>query len=500
MLTNPGTTPHLEELYIRPAYITGIQSFLDESDHLKALAYWLEEFVSPASLNQPEDIIYAIQRSVSDIDHLINDQINAIIHHRKFQSLEASWRGLWQLVLGAKGIETVKIKVLDACWDDVSRDISRAMEFDQSQIFKKIYSEEYGMPGGEPFGVIIGDYEVGHKSSSQQGYNDTDTLEGLAQISASAFAPFIAAASSSLFGLDDFSTLGQPLDLQGIFSQQEYIQWQSLRTNPNTRFVGLVMPRILMRSPYRKSPGSYKGIFFYEQCNGHDCNNYCWGNAVYAFAAMLIREFDRFRWFGHIRGAPRNKTDVGGLFSPFSHDTFDSDPEDIIRKPATDVLITDNRERELGDLGLIALCQCYDMPFAVFYSNQSLYKSRPANNSETEVSSKLSAMLQHVLCGSRIAHYIKIIVRDKVGSFVTADQCEEHLQKWLSKYTDGREDLDWEQQAKHPLRTAKVNVKDHPGKPGNYNCEIHLCPHYQLDNMISELKLETELARLKGHG
>jgi type VI secretion system protein ImpD len=494
MLTEPKATARLDELYARPAYITGIQPFLDEPDHIKALSYWLTEFISPESLTQADDITQAIHRSISAIDHLINDQVNAIMHHKRFQALESSWRGLGYLVTQVDGVKNIKIKMLDADWSEVSRDIARALEFDQSQLFKKIYSEEYGTPGGEPYGVIIGDYEISHKTSATHSYNDVATLEGLAQIAAGSFAPFIAAAAPELFGLDDFSTLAQPLNLHSIFAQKEYIKWRAFRSKTDAQFVGLVMPHILMRLPYRKTPGSYKGMFFYEHCGSRGYENFCWGNAVYGFAAILIREFANVGWFGHLRGVPRNQIG-GGLLSTLPYDTFESDSGDVAHKPVTDVVITDIKERELSDLGLVALCQCYDTPFAAFYSNQSLRKIGHTNNRETEINTKLSAMLQHVLCGSRIAHYVKVIIRDKVGSFITAEECEDFLREWLFKYTTGREDLEWEEQAQYPLREAAVNVKDHPEKPGDYICIIHLRPHYQLDNMVSELELVTELAQ-----
>ncbi len=493
MQKEPEATARLDELYARPAYITDIQSFLDESDDVRALTYWLTEFVAPASLNNSEDAVRAIQRSISEIDHLINDQVNAIIHHQRFQALEASWRGLWYLAQQADGFKNIKIRVLDISWSEVSRDIARALEFDQSQLFRKIYSGEYGTPGGEPYGVIIGDYEISHKVSSAHS-DDIATLEGMAEISAAAFAPFIAAAAPALFGLDDFSTLGQPLDLQTIFAQQEYIKWRALRSKTDAQFVGLVMPHILMRLPYRRSPGSYKGMFFYEQCGSQGQENYCWGNAVYGFAAILIREFASVGWFGHLRGVPRNQSG-GGLLSTLPCDSFETDTDQVARKPLTDVIVTDVRERELSDLGLIPLCQCYDTPLAAFYSNQSLRKIGRSASRETDINTKLSAMLQHVLCGSRFAHYIKVIIRDKVGSFITAEECEDFLREWLFKYTTGREDLEWEEQAQYPLREAAVDVKDHPGKPGDYICVIHLRPHYQLDNMVSELELITELAQ-----
>ena len=491
--TPTDASTNTDNLHSRSAYISSIDQFLEETDHLQALNYWLTQFTPVNNLKDSEDIIDAIHRSIADIDHMINDQVNVIIHHKKFQKLEASWRGLWYLVVQADGTKNIKIKLLNINWTEVARDFSRALEFDQSQLFQKIYSEEYGSPGGEPYGVLIGDYEVSHKLSNNN-QDDIATLEGIAQVAAAAFTPFIAAASPTLFGLDDFSTLGNPINLHSIFAQKEYIKWRAFRDKSDSQFVGLTMPHILMRLPYRKTPGSYKGMFFYEQTATNGRENYCWGNAAYAFGAILIREFTNVGWFGHIRGVPRNQMG-GGLLTNLPCDTFATDAEDIAIKPVTNVIISDVRERELSDLGLMPLCQCYDTPFAAFYSNQSVRKPSRQSSKEAEVNARLSAMLQHVLCGARFAHYIKVIIRDKVGSFITAEECEDYLREWLFKYTTGREDLEWEEQARYPLREAAVKVREHPEKPGNFICVIHLRPHYQLDNMISELELVTELAQ-----
>lgn len=490
MVSDANSINSIDQLCARPAFITDIQSFLDASDDKKALAFWLSEFVPKGSISTVDDIIAAIQRAIADIDHLINDQLNSIIHDNRFQALEASWRGLWQLACEADGAGNIKIKVLDINWQEISRDISRSLEFDQSQLFRKIYSDEYGTPGGEPYGALIADYEITHRPSATHQYDDIETLEGLSQIAAAAFSPFIAAASPSLFGLDDFSTLAYPLNLQNIFSQTEYTKWRSFRSKPEAQFAGLVLPRTLMRLPYRKTAGSFKGIYFREYSTKRD---YCWGNAVYAFASILIREFAGVGWFGHIRGVPRNEIG-GGLVTTLACDSFRAE-SDGVHKPVTDVIISDVKERDLSDFGFIPLCQCYDTPFAAFYSNQSLRKNDRIGNGEEIINARLSAMLQHVLCGSRIAHFIKVIIRDKVGSFITAEDCEDYLREWLFKYTTGREDLEWEEQAKYPLREAAVEVKNHPEKPGSYLCIIHLRPHYQLDHMVSELELVTELAQ-----
>jgi len=468
-----------------------INQFLHEPNTRRALSYWFNYFENTSALKSTDDLSRKVFRSISLIDELINDQLNRIIHHRDFQKLEASWRGLWHLVNQADGKRDIKIRYLDITWSEVVRDIERALDFDQSQLFHKIYSAEYGTPGGEPYGVIIGDYEISHKRSATHPYDDIATLNGLSEISAAAFAPFIASASSEFFGLDNFATLGLPLNLHSIFSQVEYTKWRTLRNKNDSRFVGLTLPRILMRDQYRTQPGSYKGIYFYEKNESDGNDSQLWGNACYAFAGILIREFANVGWFGHIRGVPRDQLG-GGILSNFSHASFATDSHQLITKPLAEVLITDTLERELSNIGFVPLCHCYDTPFSAFYSNQSI---QLPNKAGSEINAKLSSMLQHVLCASRVAHYIKVMIRDKIGSFISAEECEHFLTKWLFKYTTGREDLEWDEQARYPLREASVKVSEHPDKPGQYLCVIQLAPHYQLDNMVSELELVTELVQ-----
>lgn len=491
-------SPSLEALCESTPHITDLSEFLNEKDDAKALKYWLEEHENCAQLKSKEDIFLSIDRRISDIDHLINDQLNAIIHHPKLKKLESAWRGLWYLAVQADGVRNLKIKILDISWQEIVRDIDRAMEFDQSLLFNKVYSEEFGTPGGEPYGVLIGDYEISHRISPKHPYDDIATLKGLCDVAAASFAPFIAGASSELFGVDDFSSLGASVDLESIFRQKEYIPWKSLRDSPDARFIGLTVPRILMRKPYRTKPGIYKGIFFYEKTNKKNNESYLWGNAAYGFGAILIREFSSVGWFGHIRGVPRNQIG-GGLLTNLPVDAFETDSDDIAYKPSTDVVITDSAERELSNLGFTPLCQCYDTPFVAFYNNQSIQKPKfqKSNPNSNMVNAKLSSMLQHVLCGSRIAHYIKVMIRDKVGSFVSASDCEELLRNWLMKYTSGRKDLAWEDQARYPILKSSVEVKEHPEKPGQYICSIHVVPHYQIDQMVSELELVTELVQSK---
>lgn len=473
--------------------LAGMRQFVAEPDADKALRYWINHHLPPGAAHSRAALVHALTVQIADLDRLINTQLNAILHHPRLQRLEASWRGVEMLVTQADGAHNVKIKMLDVSWAEVAKDIGRALEFDQSQLFHKIYSEEYGTPGGEPYGVLIGDYEIGHHVSSRHPHDDISTLDGLAQIAAASFSPFIASASSAFFGLDDFAGLGQPLDLARGFAQTEYIRWRALREKPDARFLGLTLPKVLLRLPYTNAPGPYRGIFLDEEAAAGDARNYLWGNASYAFGAILLREFIAVGWFGHIRGVPRDQV-AGGLVNTLPVAHFDTDAPGVAFKPVTDVVITDTVEKELSDLGFIPLCQCYHMPYAAFYNNQSVQQPKAFKSSDARINAKLSTMLQHIFCGSRIAHYLKVMFRDKVGSFISVVECEKYLHEWLLNYTTGREDFEWEDQARYPLREADVTVREHPKNPGQYICEIRLRPHYQLDHMVSELELVTELS------
>jgi len=494
---SPGFKLGLDALCSQSAYVTSFSGFLAESNPASALAYWFREHDTYAHIETAEDIAVRVDIAIAELDELINHQLNVILQHPKLQRLEASWRGLWYLVVQAEGIRGLKLKVLDITWGEVTRDIERALDFDQSQLYNKIYSEEYGTPGGEPYGVLIGDYEILHKPTKDHPTDDIATLEGLSEIAAAAFSPFIASTSHKLFGIDSFEQLGSAINMADIFRQPEYMKWRSLRDKPEARFIGLTLPKILMRKPYTKEPGSYRGLHFYEAPTDNSHSQYLWGNACYAFAGILIREFASVGWFGHIRGVPRDILG-GGLVTSLPSDYFCTDSENIAFKPATNVVITDSMEREISELGLVPLCQCYNTPFSAFYSNHSVQQPIKLADSAKEIDFKLSTMLQHILCASRIAHYIKVMIRDKIGSFLSAEECQAFLRKWLIKYTTGRHDLEWEQQARYPLRQADCTVREHPSKPGQYLCVIKLIPHYQVDQMVSQLELVTELVQQKG--
>ncbi|TQV66949.1 type VI secretion system contractile sheath large subunit [Exilibacterium tricleocarpae] len=473
-----------------------ISRFLSEPDPAQAIALWIENFAATGTVTGLSTSAW-LSRQIALLDELVNEQLNCILHQPKLQQLESGWRGLWRLADTASHYSGVKLKVLNISWREVSKDIDRASDFDQSQLFQLIYSQEFGTAGGEPFGVLLGDYQVSHRPFAGHPYSDIPTLRGLAQIAAAAFAPFICAATPQLFGIDDFETLGQPINFQEVFRQREYIQWRSLRELEDARFLGVCLPRIIMRKPYTAHLVSYGGLLFNEQCEG-DSGNYLWGNPCYAFGTVLIREFGEVGWFAHIRGVPRDYYG-GGLVTGFPAIDYGLDSPGTATKILTEMVITDNNERQLSELGLMCLCHCYDTEFAAFQSCPSVQKARQFQGKAETANARISAMLQQVFCASRFAHYIKVMIRDKVGSFAGPGDCEQLLQEWFNRYATAREDLKWDMLARYPLRSARVQVRELPGKPGSYTSIIHLKPHYIVDHLVSELKLTTELA-LSGFG
>jgi type VI secretion system protein ImpD len=438
-------------------------------------------------------ILRAIDREIAEIDALLNEQVNAVIHHRRFQALEAAWRGVAYLVEQADDDETVEIRVLDISWPEVSRDLERAIEFDQSQLFGKIYSDEFGMPGGKPFGVLIGNYEVRHKRGPGYPTDDVDILRGVGQVAAAAFAPFIVGASPVLFGLDSFLDLGLPIDLTRTFGNLEYNRWKSLLELEDSRFIGITLPRILMRLPYLDDGSATYNFRFQEEVEGPDLEKYLWGSAGFAFAAVLIRAFKDSGWFADIRGAPRDRLS-GGLVVELPVQNFDTDSPGVATKYSTEVSVTDPLEMELSALGFVALCKSKNTDYSVFHSNQSIQRPKSYDRGAASANARISSMLQTVLCVSRFSHYIKVIARDRIGSFITAEACETYLQTWLLSYCSADESASADIKARYPLREAKVEVREIPSKPGSYHCTAYLQPHAQLDQVVSAIKMVTELA------
>lgn len=473
--------------------LSPLDRFLRESSPWAALALWLKRSrVVPGRLAKAE-IARLLVRDIARIDELINGQVNAILHHPSFQKLEASWRGLLFLVNQQPAEANIKIRVLNLSWKDLARDQNKALEFDQSQLFRKVYEEEFGHPGGEPFSLLLGDYEIHHRPSPDHPHDDLEALSKIASVAAAAFAPFVAAIHPSFLELDSFADLERPINLAGTINQLDYIKWRALRDSEDSRFVGLTLPRVLMRKPYADDASQDLGFRFREHVEATDPSHYLWGNAAFAFGSVVMRSFAESGWLASIRGVRRG-VEAGGLVAELPAISFDTDSVGTATRCSTDVIITDDQEKAIGDLGLIPLCHCFDTDFCAFYGNQSVQKPAVYDETAPTMSARLSAMLQYMLCVARFAHYLKVISRDKLGAFNGASDLEDYLRKWLMNYTNTNDNAGPEVRAKYPLREAKVQIREQPGKPGSYSCTFHLRPHFQLDQLVASVRLRTELS------
>lgn len=444
--------------------------------------------------NREDRLKITIQFIIAHIDKLLSKQLNAIIHHPEFQELEAGWRGLLYLVEQSYGEEKVKIRILDLSFKELSKDLFHAIEFDQSQLFKKVYGEEFDQPGGEPFGLLIGNYSITHRPTKKASTGFVDNIEVLARLSkvaAAAFSPIIMSICPSLFGLDSFSELSPMVNLRRIFQQSEYLSWNRMREEEDIRFIGLVLPKVLMRLPYCGENSKTEQFCFSEDMSLSNQKSYLWGSAAYCFATIVVRSFASSGWFAEIRGVEQDKISHG-VVSGLSRDSFGTDDFGVAFKSSVDINLTSSQEKELSDLGFISLRECQYTDLNAFYSCVSLQRPKAYDRKIATTNAKLSIMLNYLLCISRFAHYVKIIVREKIGAFTTAAECEQYIQDWFHDYVAEGEDMPVELQAKYPLKTARIQVRERKGKVGTYLCMMHLQPRYQLERLDSTLSLVTE--------
>ncbi|MCB2181949.1 MAG: type VI secretion system contractile sheath large subunit [Desulfobulbaceae bacterium] len=423
-----------------------------------------------------------INERISAIDKLISAQLNEVMHHEDFQKLEASWRGLQYLIDQTETGEKLKIRVMNVNKKDLLKDMEKASEFDQSALFKKIYEEEFGMFGGSSYGALIGDYEFTNHPQ------DLALLEKVSQVAAAAHAPFISAAGSELFNLDSFTELGEPRDLAKVFQSVEYAKWKSFRESEDSRYVALAMPHILMRLPYGKANVPVESFDFEEQVDGTDHKKYLWGNAAWALGTRLTEAFAKYHWCAAIRGV-----EGGGLVEGLPVHTFKTDEGDVALKCPTEIAITDRREKELADLGFVPLLHCKGTDYAAFFSTQSANKPKVYDSDSANANARLSSQLQYILAVSRFAHYLKSMMRDKIGSFMTRKNAEDFLNRWISNYVLLDDNASQEMKAKYPLREARIDVSEVPGKPGVYRAVSFLKPHFQLDELTVSLRLVADL-------
>ena len=438
-----------------------------------------------------KNLTVTINSAIAAIDDAMSNQLSAILQHEKLQKLEGSWRGLNHLIMNSETSSQLKIRMLNLSKKELSKDLEKAVEFDQSQTFKKIYESEFGTAGGEPYAALIGDYEFsGHP-------DDLDLLTNMSNIAAAGFCPFISAAAPEMFGFDSFTELSKPRDLEKIFDSAEYTKWRSFRDSEDARFVTLTMPRVLARLPYGSATKPIEA-FNFEEANmdsdgrqlESDHDEYCWMNAAYSMGTTLTKSYAEYGWCTSIRGA-----EGGGKVEGLPSHTFVSDDGDVDQKCPTEIGITDRREAELSKLGFLPLCHYKNTDYAVFFGAQTTQKPKQFDDPDATSNAEISARLPYIMATSRIAHFLKVMARDKIGSFMEAGDAEEWLNRWIANYVNGSPGASAEMKARFPLAEANVEVKEVPGQPGVYSAIAWMRPWLQMEELSASLRLVANIPK-----
>jgi type VI secretion system protein ImpC len=455
-----------------------------ERDRAEELIRALTEEALKGTVTFKRNLVDTFNRAIAEIDRKVSEQLNQILHHERFLKLEGSWRGLNYLVMNSETSTNLQIRMLQLSKLEMGKDLKRASEFDQSKLFKKIYENEFGAPGGEPYGALIGDYEWTKHPE------DVETLSLMSNVAAAAFAPFISGVGTGMFGFDSWRELSKPSDLAKIFQTTEYTKWRAFRETEDSRFVSLVMPRVVARLPYGAQTKPIEEFDYEEAPKNHDGSakamdheDYCWMNAAYVMGARLTDAFSQYGFCTAIRGA-----EGGGKVTNLPTHTFTSDDGDIDAKCPTEISIGDRREAELSNLGFLPLCHYKNTDYAVFFGSQSTQAPKKYDRAEATANAAISARLPYIMATSRFAHYLKVMARDKIGSFMEASDCEIWLNRWIQNYVnplEGAEDT----RAAYPLREAKIEVKEIPGRPGSYNAVAYLRPWLQMEELTTSMRM-----------
>jgi type VI secretion system protein ImpC len=454
----------------------------EQEERAKTLVGEFIDQVLEEDMTVSNDTLAAIEERIAEIDELLSEQVNEILHADEFQELESSWRGLAHLVFNTETSRTLKLRLLNASKDELLDDLEKSVEFDQSQLFKKVYEKEYGTFGGSPYGLLIGDYEVDRSSQ------DMSFVEGVASVASAAHAPFISSPSPELFDMDSWRELDQPRDLSKIFESTELTKWRSFRESEDSRYVALTLPRMLLREPYDPEENPADDFEFVEDVQGPDHDRYLWGNTAYALGERMTNAFSKYKWCAAIRGV-----EGGGLVEGLPTHTFKTDDGDVAIKCPTEVPVTDRRENELSELGFISLVHNKETDQAAFFSGQTVNEPKEYDTDEATANAALSARLPYIMASSRFAHYIKAIMRDKIGSFQSKDDVSTFLNRWINQYTLGKDDAGQELKAQYPLREARIDVVEKSGKPGAYDATAFVRPHFQLEELTASIRMVAEL-------
>jgi type VI secretion system protein ImpC len=438
-----------------------------------------------------KDAVATIESIIAALDRKLSEQINAIMHHKDFQEVEGAWRGLQYLVTNTETDEMLKIRVMNISKADLGRTLKRykGTAWDQSPIFKKVYEAEYGQFGGEPFGCLVGDYHFDHTPP------DVELLGGMAQVGAASHCPFIAGVSPSVMQMQSWQELANPRDLTKIFTTPEYAPWRSLREAEDSRYIGLALPRFLGRYPYGKA-NPVEEFDFQEDTEGAQHDKFTWVNSAYAMAVNITRSYKLYGWCSRIRGV-----ESGGAVEGLPVHTFPTDDGGVDMKCPTEIAISDRREAELAKNGFMPLLHRKNTDVAAFIGAQSLQKPFEYTDPDATANANLSARLPYLFAANRFAHYLKCIVRDKIGSFRERKDMEQWLNTWIKRYVlSNPENAGEETKAQYPLAAAEVQVEEVEGNPGYYRSRFYLRPHYQLEGLTVSLRLVSKLPSVKGAG
>ena len=493
-------TPALRDAVLAGRYFTAAHRA--EADALAVfvttdatpLTSWFGRARAARLADDPDALRGALDRDIAAIDALLSAQVDAILHARRLRRLEGSWRGLAWLVEPIDPSNRIKVKVLSAGWPEIARDLERAAEFDQSHLFRKIYEEEFGTAGGEPYGLLVVDHEVRHRPSTEAPTDDVTVLKLLASVAAAAFTPTVLSAAPELLELDNFAALAGVQDPTAAMRSSEYARWRGLFVQDDIRFVAVTLPRVLARPPWDDDDLRAGGWRYSEYAP--DAASRVWSTAGYAFAATVVRAFAAFTWPADVRGLETDQR-AGGLVDGLVVEPFATDRGEVWVRPSLELVLTDRQERSLVDAGLMPLSMIPFAEEAVFGAVRSLQMPQQyqgANAQAATANARLSAQINTLLCVSRFAHYVKMLGRDMVGAFRTAEEIEEQLQRWLTRYVNSNINVGSESRARYPLVSGMVSVQERPGRPGVYGCVIHMQPHFQLDDVAAQFRLVTDIA------
>jgi type VI secretion system protein ImpD/type VI secretion system protein ImpC len=459
-----------------------------------AVRDWFGSAAAPRLLADREALRGALDRDIAAIDALISAQLDAILHHPRLLRLEGSWRGLAWLVEGIEPGRRIKVRVLPASWPEICRDLERAPEFDRSNLFRLIYEDEFGMPGGEPYGVIVVDHEMRHRPAPGAPTDDVSAVASLAAIGAAAFAPVVLGAHPALLEVDGWPELAMVQEVTQALSSPEHARWRGLANRADLRFIGVTLPRLLARPPWRDDPLRVDRFRYVERAP--DWASRCWMSAAYAFAACACRAYALHGWPADVRGVETDRVG-GGLVEHVAEEPFASGPREAWWRVPAEISLSDRQERQLVDAGLIPVCALpytREMVFGAVRSLQAPARHMGQNAAAADASARLSAQVNALLCAARFAHYIKVMGRDMVGSIQTAGDIQRRLHGWLQTYVNANRNATGEQRARYPLAEGQISVEEKPGKPGVFGCTVHLRPHHQLDDVSATFILLTEIS------